>query len=171
MPPLASLVGLPSMKVRLTAPTADTLDTIMLVTSSLAAGPGPSRGTAQVANLLPWSLPEMTPDPQGGIYMGEGLPPVPLKLAIRIRRHEFVEMAEMLPEFWPVAKPEESDSKKGPSRRVKQVTDFQTWLQCFATYCGIWGRWSQAPHPGTHGAFDHDCMCELGLRRLGMGPL
>ena len=145
MPPPASLVGLPSMTGRLTAPTTDTLDTVTSVTSSLAAGPGPSGSVAQVANLLPWLLPEMTPDPQGGIYVGEGLPPVPLKLAVRIRRHEFVKMAEILPEFWPVAKPEESELKKGPSRRVKQVTDFQRWLQCFATYCSILGR----QEPGT----------------------
>ena len=70
---------------------------------------------------------------------------VPLKLMVRIRRHELVEMVEMLPEFWPVAKPEESEPKKGPPRWIKQVTDFQTWLQCFATYCSILG----SQDPGT----------------------
>ena len=34
-----------------------------------------------------------------GIHVGEGLPPVPRKLADKIWRWEFVDMAELLPEF------------------------------------------------------------------------
>ena len=34
-----------------------------------------------------------------GVYVGEGLPPVPLKVAKRIRAGEFVDMGELLPEL------------------------------------------------------------------------
>ena len=74
-----------------------------------------------------------------GVYVGEGLPPIPLKLADKIRRSEFTDMAEMLPEFWPTARLDEGDAKKGGSRKLKQVTDFQTWL---AMLCSL------LQHPG-----------------------
>ncbi len=40
--------------------------------------------------------------PSEGVYMyiGDGIPPVPDKLALKIHRGEFVEMGELLPEFW-----------------------------------------------------------------------
>ena len=49
----------------------------------------------------------------------------------------------MLPEFRPIAKAEEGEEKKPHLRKPKQVTDFHTWLQCFAIYCSILG--SQDP--------------------------
>ena len=51
-----------------------------------------------LVNLLPWAGPGLKPH-AGGVYVGEGLLPVPTKLADRIRRWEFVEMGELLPEF------------------------------------------------------------------------
>ena len=35
-----------------------------------------------------------------GVFMGDGLPPVPAKLADKIGKGEFVEMFELLPKFW-----------------------------------------------------------------------
>ena len=32
--------------------------------------------------------------------MGDGIPPVPVKLAARIRKGEFIDMGELLPKFW-----------------------------------------------------------------------
>ena len=52
-----------------------------------------------------------------GVYVGESLPPVPTKLTSKILRWEYIEMAEMLPEFWLGAKLEEEDSKHLPPRR------------------------------------------------------
>ncbi len=43
------------------------------------------------------------------------------------------------PECWALLKGED-DSKKAVARRPKQVTDFHTWLQCFALYSGVLGR-------------------------------
>ena len=37
---------------------------------------------------------------QAGVYVGEGLPPVSMRLAQRVWRWEFVDMVEMLPELW-----------------------------------------------------------------------
>ena len=35
-----------------------------------------------------------------GLYVGEGLPPALVKLAEKIHKWEFVEMAELLPKYW-----------------------------------------------------------------------
>ncbi len=53
------------------------------------------------------------PMANNGIYIGEGLPPVPLKLAERIRRWNFVDMSELLSELWSPAtagKPDDGSS-------------------------------------------------------------
>ena len=50
--------------------------------------------SATLATLLPSSGPLSE-----GEYVGDGLPPVPAKVAAKIRRGEFVEMGELLPEF------------------------------------------------------------------------
>ena len=71
-----------------------------------------------------------------GIHVGEGLPPVPRKLAEKIWRWEFVDMAELLPEFWSRGKDEENSSKQ-PVRRTRKVTDIFTWVQCFTAYVSV----------------------------------
>ena len=45
-------------------------------------------------------------------------------------------MSELLPEFLSV-RMEEGEAKKPPPKHPKQVTDFHTWLQCFASYCSV----------------------------------
>ena len=64
-------------------------------------------------NLLPLAA-SHAPLLMAGVYVGESLPPVPTKLASKILRWEYIEMAEMLPEFWSGAKLEEEDSKRLP---------------------------------------------------------
>ena len=81
-------------------------------------------------------------DSAEGVYVGEGLPPIPLKLAKKIRRGEFVEMEELLPELWPPAHQEGTESKL-QSKRSRRVTDIFSWIQCFATYASVRGM--QAP--------------------------
>ena len=70
-----------------------------------------------------------------GLYVGEGAAPVPKKLADKILRWEFVEMGELLPEFWLCAR----DDTKSRSRRSRKVTDISTWTRCFATYVSVLG--------------------------------
>ena len=71
-----------------------------------------------------------------GTYVSDGLPPVPAKIAAKIGRWEFIEMYELLPEFW-TQKGDEVASKTSTSSRAKakkRVQDINVWLQCFALY-------------------------------------
>lgn len=36
----------------------------------------------------------------GSMCLGEGLPPVPVKLVKKIRKGDFIEMHELLPDLW-----------------------------------------------------------------------
>ena len=97
---------------------------------------------SMMCNLLPNVGQTKEASQSVGIYIGEGLLPVPAKLAEKIARWEFVDMAELLPELWSTLAPKDSRSapgaKQGVPRRRRTITDIATWVQCFATYC---------PHP------------------------
>lgn len=71
------------------------------------------------------------------VYVGEGLPPVPPKLAAKILRWEYIEIAEILPEFWSGPKSDEEDPKRPLHRRPRQVTDIFTWINCYASYVSV----------------------------------
>ena len=76
---------------------------------------------------------------QAGMYVGDGLPPVPARVAAKIKRWEFIEMYELLPEFW-TQKGEETVGKPSTSSRAKAkrwVQDISVWLQCFALYVSL----------------------------------
>ncbi len=63
--------------------------------------PGASTA-ALVANLFPLaSPPAALPSTSNGVYVGEGLPPVPTKLAVKIRKREFVETRSSCLSFGP----------------------------------------------------------------------
>ncbi len=88
-----------------------------------------------------------------GVYLGEGIPPAPAKLAARICRGEFVEMGELLPEFWSGAIDEDAGSSHEPQgRRSRKVTDIFMWLQCYGSYviCVNESHHSPAPDSRTH---------------------
>ena len=76
----------------------------------------------------------------GGIFIGEGLQPVPSKLADGIWSWEFVEMADLLPEQMAPKKEESALSSLFPARKCRQVTDINLWLQCFLTYISVMSR-------------------------------
>ena len=98
----------------------------------------PHNAALTISNISPWSQSGFAFGfALSGVYVGEGLPPIPQKLVDKIRHREYVEMAEMPPEFWPLGKGEEKESKRSPARRPKQVTDLHTWLQCFTTYASM----------------------------------
>ena len=138
-PPISAIAGLPSLPTGELSSTGglDVPSGSQATVTAVTSNSDMLLGSDQLANLLPWPVPSLHTDPSRGSYVGEGLPPVLQKLANRIRRREFVDMAEMLPEFWPIAQAEEGDKKKPRIRKPKQVTDFHTWLQCFAIYCSI----------------------------------
>ena len=76
--------------------------------------------------------------PPAGVYLGEGISPIPES---KIQRGDFVEMGELLPEFL-AAKDDEGETSK--ERRSRKVTDIFTWLQCFSTYVSV--RAPQSPY-------------------------
>ena len=83
--------------------------------------------SAQIANLLPMANPGLE-QVVGGVYVGDGRPPVPPKLAAKIRRWEFVDMGELLTEFWSGPKEDEPTSRRpATGRRSRKVTDILTW--------------------------------------------
>ncbi len=123
MPSAAALAGLPSV------------DSVVTALPTGVAGGGMAPGpAAALVNLLPMAGPDLKL-PVGGAYVGEGLPPVPAKLAGKIRRWEFVEMGELLPEFW-TAK-EEVERKDQRPRQGRKVTEIFTWLQCYGSLVAV----------------------------------
>ena len=75
---------------------------------------GSNAGTSSSSNLLQF-VGEDLKLPSEGVYVGDGIPPVPQKLAAKIRRGKFIEMGELLPELWTVkgedGEPENKSSK------------------------------------------------------------
>lgn len=161
MPPPTAFVGLPTISdpvgnppSLIIGPSAHTTVTssgpspTTLVPPALRAGSSlPLRSSTGVAtvnaisdsnmiNLLPLAA-SRAPLPMAGVYVGESLPPVPTKLASKILRWEYIEMAEMLPEFWSGAKLEEEDSKRFTLRHPRQVTDIFTWLHRYTSYVRV----------------------------------
>ncbi len=159
LPSPSSLAGLPIVTTVATSPpsldigtSSEVLTTVLAGTAHSGSGAltwpsssaGGSGGSAGLLNLLPLSLAHVLP-PTGGVYVGEGLLPIPPKLAAKILKWEFVEMAEMLPEYWPGAKPDEDIAKRAPARRPCQVTDIFTWIQCYASYISVLaGRFTES---------------------------
>ena len=92
---------------------------------------------AKLANLLPSANAELAPVSEG-VYVGDGFPPLPVKLAAKIRKGEFVEMEELLPEYWSSHREEDIEGKHEVKvRRSRKVTDIFTWLQCFGSYVSV----------------------------------
>ena len=100
----------------------------------------PNEGTGATQTDPTVLLPGTSPGPPSaapGTHIGEGLPPVPARLVARILRHEFVEMHELLPEFWHDQKDGGKTSDKAKAK--KRALDLTVWLQCFAVYVGVLG--------------------------------
>jgi len=94
----------------------------------------PTTSAALMPNLL-LGGPATTTANGTGTHIGDGLPPIPSKLAAKIRRGEFIEMYELLPEIW--AEPKEGEKPASRARAKKRVLDLNVWLQSFALYVGV----------------------------------
>jgi hypothetical protein len=152
--PTVSLAGTSSVPLTSVAPaavtaTASSPSLVTGLTTSRAIPsmfPGPSTPNASLlCNLLPSMGQSEVHSLAAGIYVGEGLLPVPAKLAEKIAKWEFVDMAELLPEFWSLS-PKDLVTNTPPRhnpRRKRAITDIATWIQCFATYVSV----MSTPHP------------------------
>ena len=143
MPAIASLAGLPVISPGVTGPQLSTASLLGWGThhghhtaspAITSTSPSPILATGTSSSGLPFAPTRLAP-PMPGVYVGEGLPPVPSKLADKIKRWEYVEMSELLPEFW--SRPEDGENKQAAARRRCQVTEIFTWVQCFCTYTSV----------------------------------
>ena len=134
MPPIASLRNIPSVTSIDAAESASplpqgTAGALSATGPSALAGADDVGGTSGhgrldnasiMCNLLPNLGQTKEPSQSRGIYVGEGLLPVPAKLAEKITRWKFVEMCELLPEFW------SSFAPKDPTSRGYHVANVQS---------------------------------------------
>ena len=72
-----------------------------------------------------------------GVYVEDGLPPVPAKLAKKIQGGEFVDMHELLPKLWSSVRDEEGAPRTSRVRAKKRVQDIHVWMQCYAVYVSV----------------------------------
>ena len=73
--------------------------------------------------------------------MGDGLPPIPARIAVKIGRWEFIEMYELLPEFWMQKGEDQHKGKQLQQGEAKRrIQDINVWLQCFALYVGVMAK-------------------------------
>ena len=132
MPSSASLSGLPVISVGVTSTSmrpddvgSSTATTIPTVGMSLVWS---HRGSQQSAIGLTRIQ---------GVYVGAGNSPVSAKLAEKICRWDFVDMADMLPEVR--LGDREGEPEKLLPRRPRCVTDIWSWLHCYGTYMSVLG--------------------------------
>ena len=139
MPVTSLLAGLPTVS---SAPTASpaVLGGVLGTSTLATSGVGPvssSLASASVHNVLPWAGALGSLATFEGTYVGEGLPPIPQNIATKITAGRFVEMYEMLPGHWAITRDEKDNPKK--TRGTNMVTEFPTWVQCFALYTSVLG--------------------------------
>ena len=92
--------------------------------------------TVLMTNLLLQANTGLTSGVQG-VYTGEGLPPVPAKLAAKIRCGTYVDMGELLPEFWATMREEDQSKLEAKAQRARFIRDIFTWLQCCGMYVSV----------------------------------
>ena len=91
-----------------------------------------------LSNLLPLAGAALAPVSEGE-YVGDGLHPVPTKVAAKIQRGEFVKMGELLPEFLANQVKDNLEGKREPRiRRSRKVTDILMWVKCSSQYATVW---------------------------------
>ena len=107
--PSAPAIGIPNV----TVPTATSVAT----TSAIAAS---SQDTTQA------------------VFIGQGLPPVPKKLASKIESGEFVDMSELLPDRLGCSRTLTPEDKSGGTKSKKRaVANILEWIKCFSVYIAI----------------------------------
>ena len=73
------------------------------------------------------------------IFTGAAIPPVPPKLAERIKAGDFIDMAELLPNCMGTSKLSMDESTKQKVRRCP-VSNIIEWVQCFNVYLSVMCR-------------------------------
>ena len=89
--------------------------------------PSSNRNMAVMANTL-LQVQVAQPGLPEGVYIGEGVVPIPRKLAEKIWRWEFMDMGELLPECW---------GSQGRGNRDLFIGGGGRYLQCFTSYVSV----------------------------------
>ena len=71
-----------------------------------------------------------------GMLLGEALPPVPQKLVEKIRKWQYVDMSELLPDLRAIPK---ATSMTAAQKKHMAHRKQQTWLQCYSSYVSMLG--------------------------------
>ena len=93
-------------------------------TGSAMTGEDPPKASS-LPNLLPLANASLCLL-LAGAYVSDGMPPVQVKLVARIKRWEYIEMGELLPEFWVSTKGGEGEGSERKARQSRKVTDLNT---------------------------------------------
>ena len=103
-----------------------------------------------------------------GAYVGEDFLPVPAKLAYKICQGDFIEMGELLSEFWSAPREDDGGTPRpdGGRRRSRLVTDMFTWLQCFSMYVSIRASHNPAMLPELMAYMSHIIRVHQGYAGL-----
>ena len=127
-------MGIMAMLLNVPVISQPTFDSALasVTTATIALAPTPSTGdVSQLVTEPQVSMP-------AGMFLGDGLVPLPQCLVTRILNKDFIEMHELLPEAW-VAETTEG-SEKGVNSVLQQlmircrrtlVTDILIWTQCY----------------------------------------
>ena len=113
-------------------PTADQLRLVQQTSNppALSSTPGLNHSVALPTQVPPVKAPT-------SIYIGGGMPPIPAKLAKRIQEGQFIEIAELLPDFLRGPNPSDEDQLKSSKIRTWAITNIIDWIQCFSVYIAI----------------------------------
>ena len=154
MPPAAALAGLPNIGATLaTGGSGGEMTTMVLSDLLTAGGPG---------GMVPAT----------GAYVGDGMPPVPAKLAAKVRRWEFVEMGSCFPNSESDSPRElEREATRGRTRQARQVTDIFTWVQCFGMYVAVVASVEPLAVPELMAYMGTIVPSVAGSRWVGLGPV
>ncbi len=123
------------------------LETFTGAAAGTETEPAGGRGGAKDGGAVPPSMtrPEAEPVVMQPFVLSEALPVVPAKLAHRIRKGEYVEMAELLKDNVEAERRRLAAGESGTARvSRREVPDFESWLQCFSSYAAIVA--TQYPH-------------------------
>ena len=141
LPLVSAGIPLPSSETPVVSSSAGNRSATGLIDSLAGGKAATSFSASALTNMLPMIGPVPTKS-NNGVYIGEGLPPVPKKVADKITNWEFVDMWELLPEHWVARTLDEpgSSQRSATLQKRRQVTKIHSWVQCFAMYISVMTR-------------------------------
>jgi len=79
-------------------------------------------------------------DHQPPLLISDGLPPVPARLANRVKQGLFIEMTELLPDYLSSTDVNLKDRPSSSKSKLEKVKNIIDWIQCFGIYIALFSR-------------------------------